>query len=101
MTVVEPSSFDCGQSAHERAAAGHAQHTERERHGDDGGQPFRHRGDGETDRGHEQFEKLGPAKQSQSEQQYDDTERAPDENAPERLEFLLQRSTLIRGRGFN
>ena len=64
--------LDCWQFAHERAAAGHAQHAERERHRDDGRQPFRHGGHSEADRGHRQFKKLRPPKQPQPEEQRDD-----------------------------
>ena len=93
--------FDRGQLAHERAAAGHAQHAERERDGDDGGQPFRHGGHGEAHRGHEQLEEFRPAKQPQHEQQRDDAERRPDEDAPERVELLLKRRAFVRARLFN
>jgi hypothetical protein len=41
--------LDGGKFAHQRAAAGHAQHAERERHRDHGWQPFRHGGHGEAD----------------------------------------------------
>ena len=37
------------------------------------GSAFRHNGDSETDRGHEQPGKFYPAKQSQAEQQHDDS----------------------------
>ena len=93
--------LDRGQFAHQRAAAGHAQHAERERHRDDGRQPFRHGGHGETDRGHEQLEGFRPAQQPQPEQQRDDAQRRPDEDASERVEFLLQRGLLLRTRLFN
>jgi hypothetical protein len=79
--------LDGRQFAHQRAAAGHAQHAEREGHRDDGRQPFRHGGDGEADGGHEQLQ-GGPAQQPQPEQQGDDAQRRPDEDAPERVELF-------------
>ena len=90
--------FDGGQLAHERAAAGHAQNAERERDGDDGGQPLRHGGDGEAHRGHEQLKEFSPAQQPQPEEQRDDAQRGPDEDAPERVQLLLQRRALVRAR---
>ena len=45
--------------------------------------------------------KFRPAKQPQPEQQRDDAQRRPDEDASERVEFLLKRCALVRARLFN
>ena len=53
--------LDRREPAHDGVASSHASHADREHRGDDGGQPLRHRGDGERDAEQQDFDQRAGA----------------------------------------